>query len=341
MISCYFIDHSIVKGREDVILAELENINPDKIFLTCLEEYEYHLIFKTLFKLLAPYLTRTNKTATLIAPFVDVKPVPNNIIVEDSYGYYHWADGTVHHCMKNDIQFRFTNNTKLFTSYNHNIKYQRAMLVDEFVKYDLLKDGIVTLHNPKVLTPDGLYYEYKYHDGSILKDESDFILNSIHEYKPYNLPKSYLEGFVDVPSESTFDPGEFNLTEKTVKPIASLRPFIVLGPPNYHRFLHEKYDLEYYHELFDYSFDGEEDTQKRIEGIVQNLVRLREMPVHELIEIHKTITDKMIRNRTNFLNIRQDANRFVPKSLRFLLDNTDVVYYGDKASILLSMKVVK
>lgn len=340
MTTCYFINHSTVKGREAVILDELENINPDKIFLTCLEEYEYHLIFKTLFEILAPYLIRTNKTATLIVPYIDPKPVPKNIIVEDSYGYYHWADGCVKDCISSNIKFEFTTDTKLFTSYNNNQKYQRCMLVDEFVKHDLLKDGIVTLHNPIARTPDGLY-EYKYHDGSVLKDEPNFVLNINEEYKAYNFPKNYLNGFIDVPSESTFNHGEFFVTEKTAKPIATLRPFIILGPPNYHKHLHENYNIEYYDELFDYSFDSEEDIQKRIEGIVQNLIRLRDLPLTQLMEIHETIFDKMIRNRSNFLNIRQDFDKFVPKSLQFLSNNDDVELYGDKASILYSIRIIK
>jgi hypothetical protein len=332
MTSYYFLEFKHVQGKEEQRLKEIEEIKPDVLIALCLEEFDYHYIFSKFFELIQPYLQKTNKKLKLIAPYVDSRPVPDNIEVEGSYGYYHWAIGSSIICLEKNIKFNFTNDTKLFTNYNNNSKYQRAMLIDEYVKYDLLKDGIVTLVRPEVYYPNGQIYEYKYHDGSVILDEPDFVLNSSPEYSAGAFPKNYLNGFIDIVSESTYDTGQFFITEKTAKAIGALKPFLVLGPPNVHKHLKEKYDLDYYDELFDYSFDKEDDIQKRIDGIIQNLIRLREMPVNKLMEIHSTITDKMIRNRLNYVGLKNNLDRFTPKSLKFLHNDKNVKLYGDTDS---------
>jgi hypothetical protein len=342
MTSYYFVDFSsLVQGKEAERVKEIEEINPDVLIALCLEEFDYHYIFSKFFELIKPYLQRTNKKLKLIAPFIDSRPVPDNIEVEDSYGYLHWATTTPINCLKTGIKFNFNNDVKLFTCYNNNVKYQRAILVDQFAKHDLLKDGIVTLIHPEMRLPNGSIYSYKYHDGRQLKDEEDFVLNSSPNYAAGILPKNYLNGFIDIVSESTYGKGQFFLTEKTAKPIGALKPFLVLGPPNFHKYLNEKYDLEYYTELFDYSFDKEDDVEKRIDGIVQNLIRLRDTPINKLMEIHLAITNKMIRNRINFINIQNDRDRFTPKSLSFLHHDKNIKLYGDtNASIFYAMGII-
>jgi hypothetical protein len=338
MTSCYLVNHVSLRGRESNVISEIENINPDIIIGLCLEEFAYHYIFDNFLELIQPYLLRTNKTMKLIVPYIDNIPVPNNIIVEDSYGYYHWACGSVVNSVVTNLEFKFTDDVKLFTNYNNNAKYQRAMLVDEFVKNNLLKDGIVTLIQPEMLLPDNSAYVYKHHDGSKLVDEMDFVLNAKYEYNAGFYPKSYLNGYVDIVSESTYGPGEFFITEKTAKPIGVLKPFLVYSAPGVHRYLHEKYNLEYYTELFDYSFDEELDIQKRIDGIVQNLLRLRQLSKDELLSMHYSIRDKLIHNRTKYLEIKTNEV-FVPESLKFL-KHDDVKLYGDiDASILIMMGI--
>ena len=343
MTTCYFIHFAHVTDREEVILSEIESLNPDLIFGLCLEEYDYHYIFGKMMNIIQPYLKSNQKTMKLIAPFVSENPVPDNIIVEDSYGYYHWSVNTVKDCINNNQRFTFTENSKLFTNYNNNSKYQRAMLVDTLAKYDLIKDGIVTLVNPKAPNPFNgfLPYEYQYHDGSVLLDEQDFKLNSRIEYSPCEYPRSYFNGCIDIVSESTYNRGEYFVTEKTAKPIGALKPFMIFGAPNMNKFIADKFSLELYDEFFDYSFDSEEDLNKRIEGIVQNLVRLRQLSRDELIAKYNSIEDKLINNRLAYIKIR-DSLGFIPESLKFLQNNSDVKLYGSTdASILGEMGIIK
>lgn len=340
--SCYFIHHTFYKRPITAIISEIEQINPDKIFILCLEEYDYINIFKEVFEHLQPYLEKTNKYANLIVPYIDPTPLPPNFTVEDCYGSHHWHVGLIDGVSKEGQIFKFTSDTKLFTSYNNNAKYHRSMLVDELAKHGLLHRGIVTLNNPMSSLPDGTPFVFKYHSGEKLKDEPDFLLNSKPEYAAGSLPLNYLKGFIDIASESTFEKGQFFTTEKTAKPLATLKPFLVLGPPNYHKHLKDRYGIEYYDEMFDYDFDRHEDPIMRITGIVQNIDRLKTLTNIELMVLHKRISPKLISNRDNFVSVR-NKDDFFPKSLRFLMTDKDVQLYGDlqDAAILRVMEIIR
>ena len=332
-MKCYFLNHSRVSNNIDVpaLMREIEDINPDILIGLCMEEYEYHYIFRNVFLPLQEYLERTNKTFTLITPFIHPRPVSPNIIVEESYGYTHWGYYTVPQVMQQGLEFNFTDDTLLFTSYNRNGKRHRCIVVDELAKHDLLKDGIVTLHEPH---PHYANYTYKYHDGSILIDEEGYAPNISSEFDVGKLPRNYLRGFIDIVSESSYGPNEYFMSEKTVKPIAALKPFLVVGAKHMHKHLREKYSLEEYTELFDYSFDKEDDLELRIQGVVNNLVRLRDMPKAELKFIYDSIQDKLLRNRNVYLTVMDDLDKFTPTSIKKVLDPS-IEWYGDvDASIL-------
>jgi hypothetical protein len=360
-MKCYFLDHSRVNNNLDVpaLIKEIEDINPDILIGLCMEEFDYHYIFRHVFPPLQEYLTRTNKTFTLIAPFIHPTPVsPSikveeaqvsssyqrgnprigrkvspNIIVEESYGYTHWGYHTITIASEQGLEFKFNDDTLLFTSYNHNGKLHRSLLVDELVKHDLLKDGIVTLHNP-YFGPIDSQNRYKYHDGSRLIDEEGYAINASNEFKPAAIPKNYLRGFIDIVTESSYGPNETFMSEKTVKPIATLKPFLVVGAKHIHKHLREKYSLEEYPELFDYSFDEEDDLELRVQGVVNNLVRLRNMPIDELKSIYHSIQDKLLRNRNVYSTVMDNLDKFTPASIKKVLDPS-IEWYGDvNASIL-------
>lgn len=329
MSSWYIINHNSLDRDISEILSEIETINPDYIILLCLEEFDYSSIFQKLFDPLHELLEKLNKIAKLIVPFVDITfDTPKNIIVEESYGYYHWTLSIVEEGIKNP--FKIIPNYKLFTNYNNNGKYQRGMLVDELAKHDLLKDGIVTLIQPEMRLPNGNFYEYKYHNGLPLLDEPDFVLNSKREYNAGSMPKSYLNGMIDIVAESTYEERQFFITEKTAKAIGALKPFMILGSRNVHKYLLEKYNIELYPEFFDYSFDDCTNIEDRIEGIIQNLLTLRKLPTTELNSKYLTIIDKLKNNRTNYASIIKDMDKFLPKSLLPLYYDKQAKIYSTK-----------
>lgn len=332
MTTCYFVHHTSIFGNEVDVLHEIENINPDIIIGLCMEEYDYQYIFGKFITILQPYLQKTNKQFKLIAPYVDRTYSPPNVIVEDSYGYYDYARGLVSKCVRDNINFSIMHYDKLFTNYNNNNKYQRGMLIDEFARNDLLNYGIITLRKPNMRLPNGNDYKFKYYDGSIMVDEPDFELNTEPSYSAGRLPQNYLRGLVDIVSESTYESGQYFITEKTAKPLATLKPFLIFGPPLIHKHLHDKYQVDYYTEFFDYSFDNEENIEKRIDGIVKNLQKLKHLSKSELQSIYESTLPKLINNRKQYLNVGIK----IPNTLKFLKGNNGVKLYGDTRSKILS-----
>lgn len=333
-MKCYFLDHQRVNNIDvHALIKEIEDINPDILIGLCMEEFDYHYVFRHVFPPLQEYLTRTNKTFTLIAPFIYPEPVSPNIIVEESYGYTHWGYRTIKLAREQGLEFKFNDDTLLFTSYNNNGKTHRSLLVDEIVKHDLLKDGVVTLHTPYFDSIEDRYI-YKHHDGSKLIDEEGYNINASSEFEPAAIPRNYLRGFVDIVTESSFGPNEAFMSEKTVKPIATLKPFLVVGAKHIHKHLREKYSLEEYPELFNYSFDEEDDLELRVQGVVNNLVRLRNMSKNELKSIYHSIQYKLLRNREVYSTVMDDLDKFTPTSIKKVLDPS-IEWYGDvNASIL-------
>lgn len=336
MLRYYVVNHVSLTERKDQVIDEIQKSKPDKIVCFSLEEYDYKCLFGSFVESIEPYLKANNQKLLFFSPFVPaVNPFPNSADFIETLGYYHWAAGMVDRLRENNAAFEFAADSVLFTNYNNNAKYQRAMLVDEFVKHDLLKDGIVTLISPeRMFMPDGTTYVFKYHTGIPLYDEMDFLLNASVAYGAGSIPRSYMRGFIDIVSESTYGPGEFFITEKTGKAIGTLKPFLVYGPPYVHKHLREKYGLVLYDELFDYSFDSEIDIQKRIEGICSNLLRLRNLTLAQLKELHKSIESKLISNRDTYIQIREDKS-FVPKEL-IEMKNSGIEFFGDTLTPILS-----
>ena len=194
----------------------------------------------------------------------------------------------------------------------------------------------MTLHTPYFGHPIEDRHVYKYHDGSKLMDEEDYVISASSEFAPGQIPRSYLRGFIDIVSESSYGPGETFMSEKTVKPIATLKPFLVVGAKHMHKHLREKYSLEEYTELFDYSFDEEDDLELRVQGVINNLVRLRHMPKDELKSIYHSIQDKLLRNREVYSTVMDDLDKFIPTSIKRVLDPS-IEWYGDVHSPILNI----
>lgn len=321
MTTCYVFHFSELHIRGiPPIITEIKTINPDIIIALCAEEFDYNYIFKDFYIEIESYLKTNNKKINLIAPYVDKENTPDYVIVEESFGYYYQARNIAKRIKEEGLEFSFKDTTKLFSCYNNNPKPHRLLLVDTLAKYDLIKDGIVTLHYPND-------YTYKYHDGSELFDEPNFKLGSAPEITADKLPRSYLNGFIDIVTESTYEAGQFNLTEKTCKPIGALKPFLVAGPPRYHEYLHNKYGLRYYNDLFDYSFDLENDLEKRIEGLVHNIIKLSKLSNSELKELYERVKPVAVANRYIFLNDHNDYERIVPDFIKSL-NNDNISWFG-------------
>lgn len=323
MPKAYLVHHSQHKNNYqwDKELSEIEQINPDLVVCFCLEEFDYEFLFYTLMPRLSIWAVENNKLVKLLVPNPDNVEIFPNVYTEKTFGFYKWTISLAQLNVQETVDYYKTSD-KIYTCYNHNPKYERAMLVEELAKRHLLQHGIVTFIHPDIVqnSIDHQFYGWHYHDGSKLIDEEDFALNKTIQYSANYNPKSYLRGLVDIVSESCVLEERFFLTEKTTKPVSSLKPFIALANYEYHtRFLAEEFGLELYDELFDYSFDKEKDIHKRIEKIVDNVENLVQMDRNTLLSIYESILPKLRRNRERYFNYGMNRNKMMIKTIEKLV----------------------
>ena len=312
----YIIDYN--DEDYNAILNDLELFKPDIIIFAMFSEYCFaenaKYGFFPRYELLKEYLLSNNILLYVISPFVGNK--------SDNYTYenvHHdvgrvtmtraHADGLIHTQYNNTRVFQFKDNIKLYTNYNHNCKWERSMLVDYLAKYDLLKDGIVTLHHP-----DTNEYTFQYYDGSVLLDEPDFEFFTFDVGSKY--PKSYYDGFIDIVSETSYGEGQIFITEKTLKPILALKPFLIYGPPGIHRHMADIYGFKLYTELFDYSFDDIDDIEYRLEGLLSNIIKYKNISIDQMKDMREVIINKLIHNFTIL-----ETNRWNRRTVHGVIDH--------------------
>jgi hypothetical protein len=313
----------------DDIINDIKKTNPDKIIVMSMGEINVEYIFQVLFKNIHAWLITNNKYLYVLWPGPDEEIYPHIMGVSNLGSAY----GNIA-CVKSRARelrnIDWSQSDKLFVSYHHNCKYERKVLVDMFAKHDLLKDGIVTFAYPE-RCPE---YQWKYHDGSKLTDEPDYVLNSKPEFSAAMLPKNYMRGFIDIVAETDSVNGRFVPTEKNAKPWAALKPYLVLSSMHYHKWLYEEYGIEMYHELFDYSFDNLPKVEDRINGIVDNLLRIRNElnnPNYKT-NIIKQIESKLFYNRTMAMNVLETLNKkgkIIPDCLKFIIEEDNYELLGE------------
>jgi hypothetical protein len=331
-------------GQWDGIVEEIKNINPDKILCIGNEEgWPCFWFDNDLLDKLWPWLEEQNKVINLIGGFPDQidnyyhPRVQAKIIHEESVGCLFWNPGSLYEHQRESVELDKT--TKLFTCYNRSHKLHRVIMIDELVRYNLLNDGVVTMHDPDLYVNEGgrLYfktpgskYVWKYHDGSILIDEENFSLPCRHGTNL--IPKSYNQGFFDLITETCYEPNQFLITEKTLRAIGMTKPFIVLSCKGYHAYLRDKFGFEFYDEMFDYSFDQCDRLEDRINGIIHNVLRLKNILTSETekANLYNVLKPKLNRNLERREDVTWDTDIVIPNSMRFLLEDTNCKVYGER-----------
>jgi hypothetical protein len=323
----YILHHSYHVNRYtwEKEIEEIKSVKPDLILCLCLEEFDYSYIYGLFFDGIAEWVNDNNTPVKVLVSSPDKVELYPNIYTESTCGYYAWFED----CLNKPIPTSDMPTDKVFTCYNNNNKFERAVLVDELARRNLLQHGVVTWKFPDI---GQMGFEYrgsrkfqgwKYHDGSRLVDEEDFELNSSEKYFAGAYPNSYFRGFFDLVTESVCYPEQFFCTEKTAKSINALKPFICLANPLYHtKYLVEEYGLELYDELFDYDFDKIHDLDKRIHALVDNVERIAQVYSEQYKDnMLQTIHSKMVRNKQKLTDYGKSKENIVPKSFEFLFNN--------------------
>lgn len=335
----YLLHHSKYhKNDYDKELQEIIEINPDKILLFCLEEADASYIFERLFIKLSPWLIANNKTAKVLMATIDNMELAPNIYTEKTFGYHLISKSVIEgfDMMGIDFTKSHTYANKLYTCYNNSMKYHRAMTIDTLAKEKMLDDGIITAVTANNVLRDyqeygGKSYKWKYYNGKIRKDEVEINDTRYFGVISGSMPRSFLSGLIDIVTETQYGHWYRFVTEKTIKSIAALKPFLCVGSMHFHNYLQEEYNILPYSEIFDYSFDSCQDIESRVNGVISNVKKLKYLmeDTKELNRIHDLLLPKMLHNKAQVYNYALLKEKMIPKSLNFCIDGTDYKLFGD------------
>jgi len=114
------------------------------------------------------------------------------------------------------------------------------------------------------------------------------------------LPAHYSHAFMQIVPECSDE--VFLISEKTAVPLLFNKLFLVVGPKNYHANVKDM-GFKLYDKIFDYSFDSEDDSELRYEGLVQNVNKYRDKSMQELEQLIQSVKDKISYNRTHALKL--------------------------------------
>lgn len=227
---------------------------------------------------------------------------------------------------------------RLFISMNNLAKPHRCRLMDYLAKYDLIDRGAISWHDilrqyndiRHTLVDDisdsqrnGFVYNYWTPKRMYLNTTGENThLGSVSE----KLPVEYHDSFMQIVGETEED--YFFMTEKTATPLLLNKIFLVASCVNHHKILQDMGFL-LYDELFDYSFDSVEDTDKRMEMIAENVNRYKNHSNTELMMLRKQVEHKLRHNRKQALYYTYEG---VPKEM---LDVVDKILGSAYSQVLL------
>jgi hypothetical protein len=180
--------------------------------------------------------------------------------------------------------------THTYIYMNNNDHAWRCKLMDLVAKNNLIKYGAVSWHK--------LRYDYpwQYFKPEILKLTDSFS----DSFDIFTLPEEYDNSFMQLISESTTN--ALFITEKTVTPLLTSKPFLVASVPGYHAHL-KKLGFELYTEIFDYSFDDEIDEDIRYQKLLSNLIKICNYSEDQLISAYHQIKEKLLFNQNRAIEI--------------------------------------
>lgn len=265
------------------------------------------------------YLSKTNSES-----FMKVKAIPFLIYdpgqtVKD---YFHQTNNTSNIIIDKDVEYSVPTDDeildlkreKYYLFLNRNSgRLHRPKMVLQFIKNNIFDNGITSLlHSDEFdrFAEEVGNEEYK----NLIKAkypfvadyEDPYLVSDMHNF--FTKKEMWLNTYFSVVSETSADDRWCFITEKTVRPMIYLHPFIVWGNPGTLEVLKDL-GFETFPEFFDERYDNIKNSEIRMKMILNNVKRLCELPIEEIHNLYQSIIPKLIHNRN--LLIKMDERKEV------------------------------
>lgn len=217
----------------------------------------------------------------------------------------------------------------LFLTYNNKSRHHRCVLMDELCKRELLKDNLYSWIETKSVGHGK--ERYKQHQFQCFNDQKTLLDNfdySTHREFTDNIMD--MNCLINLVSESDVD--SIFTTEKTYRQLMIGQPFLTLGGRNTHNTLKE-FGFLLYDEIFDYTFDTLPYYKDRIDGIIDNIQRLKNSNYKEIynqikdkVEYNTQLSHKIVLESIHTPNFIMDYTKeYIPnKTIHSIMDSNDM-----------------
>ena len=212
------------------------------------------------------------------------------------------------------------NENKIDDDFVYSIRHDNYLKVDMFFKKgDYIQEVFNNTQKNKIINGYSKLEKLESNKLDILNFESiDGRYLEIDNIKLYN--ESY---FSLVAETEFFEKWNGCITEKTIKPIQQLHPFIILGRPYTLKYL-KKYGFKTFSEVWDESYDNEVINSNRIIKVYELFKELNEKTDNEWLIILKKIKNILIYNRNLLKNYSYTNNNLVISNFKKYLQDEHI-----------------
>lgn len=204
-----------------------------------------------------------------------------------------------------------------FLSYNRNSnRLHRPYVVSKLHNDDILKDSLVSLYESRALSEyDNVLKtisNLEFETLKFSKEDREILKKMIDEVYPLKLDHTdadtcarannqistkdhFLNSYINIVCETSCHSEYTFITEKTLRPVINLQPFILFGNPFTLVELHNL-GFKTFDKWIDESYDTETDTNKRFELAYAEVKRLGEMDIDEIHELYYEMFDVLEHN---------------------------------------------
>lgn len=206
-----------------------------------------------------------------------------------------------------------------YLSYNKKLRPDREALLSLMLKEDLIKKGLVSIGLKESNTFDFIKdnieevqkWSNKLKELQPLNVSGEPPISSLDEGKykglnvcGYTYGDQFRRVYFMVVTEDVFEADSMFFSQTTYKPIVSLTPFIMFGSPYMMKNLREIQGFKTFSPWIDESYDEEENHEKRLYMIVNEIKRLCSISKEKMNKWYYEMKDVLIYNQNHLLNFK-------------------------------------
>ena len=238
---------------------------------------------------------------------------------DTNVNWYYFFHGFAALDWYNDVRYfpRVRNYSRVFMSFNHLYTKKRSYrlnLIAQLIEKNLTNHGYISL--PSQNLRENVKAELFSKESLLSTESKKIIFKNIYSNPPeltidtnnFNGELSagadidtLSLGLFHIVTETIFYDQKIHLTEKIFKPIVARRPFFLVAAPGNLAYL-KSYGFKTFDRWIDESYDLEQDPDKRISLIVQEIERLCQLPPAELDKIYEEMWEVLDYNFEWFYN---------------------------------------